>query len=50
MTWDAVAIGSLIFACTGAGMFLGAGFAARGFEKGLVATMNEPDAPCNKDE
>jgi len=50
MTWNAIALGIVIFACTGIGMLLGAWFAARGFEKSLVATMNDPDAPWNKDE
>ncbi len=50
MTWDAVAIGTLIFVCTGAGMFLGAWFATRGFEKGLVTMLDDPNAEWNKDD
>ena len=50
MTGTAVIMGLIIFVCTGTGMFLGAWFAARGFEKSLVATMEDPEAPWNKDK
>ena len=49
MTWNAMGLGIVIFACTVGGMFLGAWFAARGFEKSLVDIMNDPDVPWNKD-
>ena len=50
MSWDSLLIGALILGCTAVGMLLGAWFAARGFEKSLVATMNDPEAPWNKTE
>jgi len=50
MSADTLLIGGLIVACTGVGMLLGAWFAARGFEKALIATMEDPDAPWNKDD
>tara|TARA_Y100000034_G_scaffold111833_1_gene145271 strand:+ start:162 stop:317 length:156 start_codon:yes stop_codon:yes gene_type:complete len=49
MTWDSIFAGLLILSCVASGMFLGAWIAARGFEKSLVATMNDPKAPWNKD-
>lgn len=50
MTWDSIGAALLILSCTGVGMFLGAWIAARGFEKSLVETMNDPNAPWNKDD
>ena len=50
MSWDPVLVCLLLLSFTAAGMFLGAWFAAKGFEKSLVATMEDPDAPWNKDE
>jgi len=50
MSWDSIGAALLILLCTGSGMFLGAWIAVRGFEKSLVATMNDPNAPWNKDD
>ena len=50
MSWDSITFALIILVCTGGGMFLGAWFAARGFEKSLVATMEDPDAPWNKED
>ena len=50
MTWDAIMAGLLILGCTGGGMLLGAWIAVRGFEKSLLATMEDPEAPWNKDK
>ena len=50
MSTDILFVSGLIVACTGIGMLLGAWFAARGFEKALVATMEDPDAPWNKED
>ena len=50
MSPDTLLTIGLIVACTGIGMLLGAWFAARGFEKALIATMKDPEAPWNKDE
>jgi hypothetical protein len=50
MTVDAMALGILIFVCTGVGMFLGAFFAARGFEKSLLSMLDDPEAPWNQEE
>ena len=50
MSWDSIGAALLILSCTATGMFLGAWITARGFEKSLVATMNDPKAPWNKDD
>lgn len=50
MTVESVVLGTIMFACIGVGMFLGAWFATRGFEKSLVNMMDDPDAPWNKDD
>tara|TARA_B100000131_G_scaffold213207_1_gene204973 strand:- start:1776 stop:1928 length:153 start_codon:yes stop_codon:yes gene_type:complete len=50
MSSETLMIVGLIVACTGLGMILGAWFAARGFEKALISTMEDPEAPWNKDE
>ena len=50
MSWDTIMGGLLILSCTGGGMLLGAWIAARGFEKSMVAMMNDPDASWNKDD
>ena len=50
MSWDSIFACLLILSCTAVGMFLGAWFAAKGFEKSLVATMEDPNAPWNKNE
>ena len=50
MTVAAMKLGILIFVCLGAGMFLGAWFAARGFEKSLVNMLEDPEASWNKED
>lgn len=50
MTWDSIMAGLLILGCVGSGMILGAWIAARGFEKSMVAMMNDPNAPWNKED
>ena len=34
----------------GVGMFAGAWFAVRGFEKGLIRMMEDPESPWNKEK
>ena len=50
MSWDSIWVALAILGCTAVGMFLGAWFAARGFEKSLVATLEDPESPWNKEE
>lgn len=50
MSSDTLLMIGLIVVFTGLGMLLGAWFAARGFEKALIATMEDPEAPWNQDK
>jgi len=48
MSWDTIFVGSLILTFTTAGMIAGAWFAASGFEKALIAMMDDPESPLNR--
>ena len=50
MTWDSILVALTFLGCTGVGMFLGAWWATRGFEKALVTMLDDPNAPWNKKE
>jgi uncharacterized protein YneF (UPF0154 family) len=50
MTWDSLLFFGVVITSMTIGMILGAWFAARGFEKSLVKTMEDPEAPWNKKE
>lgn len=50
MSWDSLFMPGLIVACTAFGMIMGAWIAARGFEKALIQTMQDPEAPWNRDK
>jgi uncharacterized protein YneF (UPF0154 family) len=50
MSWNSIWMGLVLLGCTGLGMLLGAWFAARGFEKSLISTLDDPAAPWNKKE
>jgi uncharacterized protein YneF (UPF0154 family) len=50
MSWDTIMAGLLILSCTGGGMILGAWIAARGFEKSMIAMIEESDSSQEKDE
>jgi hypothetical protein len=50
MSWDNLLFFGVVASSMILGMILGAWFAARGFEKALVKTMEDPEAPWNEKE